>query len=91
MKRRIISDDQFDNDLKYFASSETLELLNYLYDEKSDIAEKYPFLFEIASILNNYLLKPDSEIFESFNIEGDNMSSIIRSACVNQQAEIKDK
>lgn len=68
MKRRHIEDNQFDAEFEGFISSGTLDLLSSLYNKESDIRERYPFLFNIASVINNYLLQSKKKYFGDFQI-----------------------
>lgn len=56
MQRIAASDLEFDEDIKRFISSGVPNLINELYCSDCDIGSKYPFLFEISSILKNYIL-----------------------------------
>lgn len=63
MKRRHFEDMKFDDELEELISTGVLDLLASVYDEDSDVSLKYPFLSEIASIVNNYLLQSKKKYF----------------------------
>ena len=53
MQRIAASDLEFDKDIKKFISSGVPNLINEFYCSNCDIGSKYPFLFEILSIMKN--------------------------------------
>ncbi|KAK8857927.1 hypothetical protein M9Y10_013026 [Tritrichomonas musculus] len=56
MKRRAISDLEFEKYIKQFECSNVPDLVNAIFDESTHIGGKFPFLYDISSIFDNYIL-----------------------------------
>lgn len=63
MKRRAISDLEFEKYIKQFECSNVPDLVNAIFDESTHIGEKFPFLYDISSIFDNYILDPKKYSF----------------------------